>query len=117
MDPANGFSSGFVAANKFSGRLDARAAVPLPIPSQRRKSRRVTPFSSLYTLLLMLDLPFIHGCYFAILSSCHIVTDFFPSRSPALPFHTANATGTVVPGCNATEPCPLPFRVLRNITR
>ena len=36
--------------------------------------------------------------HFVIFKSCQIVTDFLPSRSPALPFQTANAMGTVEPG-------------------
>ena len=38
------------------------------------------------------------ACHFSSKSSCQMVTDFLPSRSPALPFHTANATGTRSPG-------------------
>jgi hypothetical protein len=57
------------------------------------------------------------GRHGSITRSCQIVTDFFPSRSPALPFHTANPTGTVVPGRNVTARSPLPARSRRNITR
>src|SRR5262249_26349206 len=55
--------------------------------------------------------------YFANTKSCQIVTDFLPSRSPALPFHTANATGTVMPGGNCTPPSPLGLKLRRKITR
>ena len=46
------------------------------------------------------------GVYLAICRSCQMVTDFFPSRSPALPFQTANATATLEPGRSATAPSP-----------
>ena len=45
-----------------------------------------------------------------------MVTDFLPSRSPALPFHTANATGTFVPGFSSTVPCPVGASVRRKKT-
>src|SRR5215510_8768893 len=54
--------------------------------------------------------------YLAIFSSCQIVTDFLPSRSPALPFQTAKATATTEAGCSATAPWPFARNDRRNIT-